>query len=170
MGMLEMPQYLKECGSLGLGNCNEKTIEVVGDELEAIKFALKPAKKNESAHPKIKLIDGKANPYIFNSAIKATAKLVGLSGQEINLAIGSQLTKDMIADKNRLVAYGNGAIEKIKSLGITPIAEITDDIDDLEKIILLKSILENPEKEGITVVDKIKSKIFKFGAKIKNGF
>ena len=170
MGMLEMPQYLKECGSLGLGNCNEKTIEVVGDELEAIKFALKPAKKNESAHPKIKLIDGKANPYIFNSAIKATAKLVGLSGQEINLAIGYQLTKDMIADKNRLVAYGNGAIEKIKSLGITPIAEITDDIDDLEKIILLKSILENPEKEGITVVDKIKSKIFKFGAKIKNGF
>lgn len=158
MGMMEMPQYLKECGSLGLGNCDSKTIEVVGDELEAIKFSLKPAKKNESAHPKIKLIDGKADPYIFNSAIKSTAKLIGLSGQEINLAIGSQLTKDMIADKNRLVVYGNDAIEKIKSLGITPIAEIPEGIDYLEKIILLKSILENPEKEGITIADKIKSK------------
>ncbi len=170
MGMLEMPQYLKECGSLGLGNCDSKTIEIVGDELEAIKFNLKPAKKNESAHTKIKLIDGKSDPYIFNSALKSTAKLVGLSGQEINMVIGSQLTKDMISDKNRLVAYGNGAIEKIKELGITPIAEIPDNIDDIEKIILLKSILENPEKEGINFADRIKSKIFKFGAKIKSSF
>ena len=170
MGLLENPDYLKECGSLGVGNNNSKTIEVVGEELEAIKFGLKPAKKNESAHPKIKLIDGKSDPYIFNSAIKSTDKLVGLSGQEINLAIGSQLTKDMVADKNRLVAYGNGAIEKIKELGITPIAEIPEDIDDLEKLMLLKSILENPEKEGITFADKIKSKIFRIGAKIKSGF
>ena len=170
MGMLEMPQYLKECCTLGLGNYDSKTIEVVGDELEAIKFALKPAKKNESAHPKIKLIDGKADPCIFNSAIKATAKLLGLSGQEINLAIGSQLTKDMIADKNRLVAYGNDAIKKIKEIGINPLAEIPDGIDDVEKIVLLKSILENPEKGGITFADKIKSKIFKFGAKLKSSF
>ena len=170
MGMLEMPQYLKECSSLGLGNCDSKTIEVVGDELEAIKFNLKPAKKNESAHPKIKLIDGKADPCIFNSAIKATDKLTGLSGQEINIVIGSQLTKEMLADKNRLVAYGNGAIEKIKEWGITPIAELPDDIDDLEKIMFLKSILENPEKGSITVADRIKSKIFNFGAKIKSSF
>jgi hypothetical protein len=33
---------------------------------------------------------------------------------------------------------------------------------------LLKSILENPEKKKITVGDKLKSKMAKFGAKIKS--
>jgi len=167
MGMLPMPNYIKEACNIGAGNNDVKSIEVVGDELEAIKFHIKPAEKTASAHQKINLIDGKANPYIFNSAVKMTTKLVGLLGQQINLVIGPIITRDMIVNLDRLVVYGNDAIKKVKDLGITPLAEIPDDIDDLEKVMLLKSILENPEKKGINFADKLKSKIARFGARLK---
>jgi len=170
MGMLAMPDHVKEAANLDMGNNNVKSIEVIGDELEAIKFYLKPAEKYAGAHPRIKLIDGKANPYIFNSALKISAKLVGLLGEEVNLVIGSEITKDMVTDKTRLVVYGKEAIQKMKNLGITPLAEIPEDIDDLEKVMLLKSILENPENKKITATDKIKSKIVKFGGKQKQVF
>jgi len=169
MGLLEMPQHLKECANSGIGNNDVSSIEMIGDELEAIKFHIKPAEKEESAHPKIKLIDGQANPYIFNSALKATAKLLGIPAYEVNLVIGSQLTKEMVVNRKRLIVYGNDAIEKMKGLGIKSVAEIPDDTSDLEKIMLLKSILENPDKEKITVTDKFKSKMLKFGAKIRGG-
>ncbi|MDP6648242.1 MAG: DUF362 domain-containing protein [Candidatus Woesearchaeota archaeon] len=170
MGLLPTPEYIKEAASLGIGNNDVKLMEIVGDELEAIKLHLKPAEKGVSAHPRIKLIDGKANPYIFNSALKMTAKLVGLLGEEINLVIGSEITKDMVADKKRLVVYGKEAFQKVKEWGIIPLAEIPEDVDDLEKIMLLKSVLENPDKKKITVTDKLKSKIMGFGAKIKENF
>lgn len=170
MGLLEMPQYLKECSSLGIGNNDSTSIEIVGDELEATKFHIKPASKMETAHPKIKMIDGKADPYIFNSAIKAASKLVGLPGYELNLVIGSQLTKDMIAGKKRLVVYGSDAIEKIRELGETPVAEIPDDVGELEKVMLLKTVLENHDKEKIAITYRIKSKIMNFGEKIRNKF
>lgn len=169
MGMLTMPDYIKEAASLGVGENDIKSIEVVGDELEAIRFRLKPAENGESPHPKIRLIDGKANPYIFNSAMKIAAKLVGLLGEEISLAIGSELTSGVLASKNRLVVYGDDAIQKAKELGIKPLAEIPESINDLEKVVLLKSILENPDKKGITMADKLKSKLVKFGAKLKSG-
>jgi len=170
MGLLTMPSYIKEAGSLGIGNNDTKSIEVVGDELEAITFHIKPAEKDTSAHPRIKLIDGKANPYVFNSAIKMTTKLLGLLGEEINLVIGSEITRDMVSNKPRLIAYGKEASQKMKELGVDPLAEIPEDVDDLEKIILLKSILEDPDKKKITSTDKIKSKMIKLGTKLKSAF
>jgi uncharacterized protein (DUF362 family) len=170
MGLLPMPDYLKEASNLGLGNNNTKTIEVIGDELEAIKFHLTPPNKTATAHQNINLIDGKANPYIFNSALKMASKLFGLLGPEVNLVVGPNITKDMVAGKDRLVIYGNNAIKKAKELGITSIAEIQEDLDDIEKVMLLKSILEDPDKKGITATDKIKSKMVKFGAKLKGSF
>lgn len=169
-GIFAKPDYIKESALIGLGNSDTKNIEIVGDELEAIKYPLKAAEKNATAHTKIKLIDGKANPYTYNTALKMSAKLVGLLGQEINLVIGSLITKDMLQEKTRLVAYGKEAIEKLKALGITPVAEIPEEMNDVEKIMLLKSILQNPDKENITVIDKLKSKIANFGTKIKNKF
>jgi len=143
---------------------------IVGDELEAIKYPLKAAKKDATAHTKIKLIDGKANPYDFNTSLKMAAKLVGLLGQEINLVIGPLLTKNMLQDKTRLVVYGKDAIERVKDLGIKATAKILEDIDDIEKVILLKSVLQDPNKENITSFDKLKSKITGFGMKIKKKF
>lgn len=170
MGILPTPEYVNEAANIGIGTNDIKDIEIVGDELEAIKLRLKPAEKDASSHQKIKLVDGKANPFIFNSALKITSKLVGLLGEEINLVIGSHLTEEMLTGKERLVAYGQDAVEKMKDLGIVPLAEIREDLGDIEKIMLLKSILENPEKRGINIVDKLKSKIAKIGAKIKGKF
>jgi len=170
MGMLDLPAYVKEASSIGIGNANTKTIEIVGEDLEAIKLNLLAADKNASAHQKIKLIDGKANPYVFNSALQMASKLIGLLGEEVNLAIGSQITQDMLNGKSRIVAYGAEAIEKLREFGVSPVAEIPEDIDGTEKIMLLKSVLENPDKKSINIADKLKSKIAKVGAKIKGKF
>ena len=170
MGLLGIPSYIKEASSLGIGNANTKNLEIVGDELEAIKLQLKPADRNASAHPKIKLIDGKANPCVFNSTLEITKKLIGILGEELSIAIGSQITESMVSGSQRVVAYGNEAISKLREIGISPIAEITEDMDNLEKVMLLKSILENPEKKSINVADKLKSKMAKFGARIKKAF
>ena len=40
----------------------------------------------------------------------------------------------------------------------------------MEKLVMLKSILENPKKEKIGSLDKFKSKIVGFGSKIKKAF
>ncbi len=170
MGSLEIPAYVKEASDIGMGNSNTKTMEIVGEDLEAIRLNLPPADKSANAHQKIKLIDGKANPYVFNSVLNMASKLVGLLGEEVNLAIGSQITHDMINGKSRIVAYGAEATEKLRELGVKPIAEISEDIDATEKMMLLKSVLENPDKKSITVADKLKSKIAKVGARIKSRF
>jgi len=166
VGMLVKPNYIKNAAEVGAGNDNIQNIEIVGEDIRALRFHLKPADRNVSAHPNIKFIDGKANPYIFNSALKITARLVGILGEEINLAIGTLLTEEMVKGKKRLVAYGNEAIVALKNLGIKPLAEIQEGTDNLEKVMLLKSILENPDKKKVTVGDKIKSKVAKFGVKI----
>jgi len=168
--MLEIPNYLKEANLIGAGNNNTKTIEIIGDELEAVKYHFKLPEKDASSHPNIKIIDGKSDPYIFNTTLKMTSKLAGILGHEMYIAIGSNLIKDMFVGKERLVVYGIDAIQKVKELGVEPLAEIPEDIDEVEKIILLKSVLENQEKSKITVGDKIKSKIASFGAKIKSSF
>ncbi len=169
-GMLKTPEYIEKAGEMGIGNNDTKNMEIVGDELDAIKYRLKAAEKGCTAHPNIKLIDGKSNSYMFNSALKITSKLVGLLGYELHLVIGTQLTKDMLKGKERVVAYGKDAIQKVNDLGVKVLAEISEDIDDLEKVVLLKGVLEDPKKKRITQVDKVKSKLAKFGGKIKKSF
>ncbi len=169
-GILTTPRYVKIAPLLDAGNSDTKKIEIIGDELEASKCPLKAAEKNATAHTKIKLIDGNADPYTYNTALKIAAKLVGLLGEDINLVIGSLITKDMLKGKTRLVVYGKDAIKQMNVLGIKAIAEIPEDIDDTEKVMLLKSVLQNPDKENITPIDKLKSKIAGFGMKIKNKF
>ncbi|MCH8328777.1 MAG: DUF362 domain-containing protein [Nanoarchaeota archaeon] len=169
-GILTTPRYIKVASLLDVGNSDTKKIEIIGDELEAIKCPLKAAEKDVTAHTKIKLIDGKADPYTYNTALKMAAKLVGLLGEDVNLVIGSLITKDMLKGRTRLVVYGKDAIEQMNALGIKSIAEIPEDVDGIEKVMLLKSVLQNPNKENLTSVDKLKSKIAGFGMKIKKKF
>ena len=68
------------------------------------------------------------------------------------------------------MAYGKDAIKRARELGAKTIAELPDDMDDMEKIVLLKSVLESEEKKKITAADKLKSKIAGIGAKIKGSF
>ena len=169
-GILTTPRYIKVASLLDVGNSDTKKIEIIGDELEAIKCPLKAAEKDVTAHTKIKLIDGKADPYTYNTALKMAAKLVGLLGDDVNLVIGSLITKDMLKGRTRLVVYGKDAIEQMNALGIKSIVEIPEDVDGIEKVMLLKSVLQNPNKENLTSVDKLKSKIAGFGMKIKKKF
>ena len=88
---------------------------------------------------------------------------------EINIAIGNFLTRDMLIGKNRIIAYGKDAINKLQEFGIKPLAEIPDDMDDIEKLLVVKSIFEDASKKGINIKDKLKSKIAILGNKIKGG-
>ena len=73
----------------------------------------------------------------------------------------------MVANVPRLVAYGDEAISKLKDMEIVPVAEIAEDIADIERVMLLKSVLENPDKKSINFGDKLKSKMANIGARIK---
>ncbi len=136
-----------------------KKIEIVGNELEALKYHIKPANPHETAHPDIKVIDGKACPACLNLMHNLTSKLLGLRGEEINLLIGSMLTKEMLEGKERLIALGNCAIKKLDELKVRPAAKIDEDIDEVEQLVLLKKLLTTPGQPKITPVDKVKSKI-----------
>ncbi|MBI2134951.1 DUF362 domain-containing protein [Candidatus Woesearchaeota archaeon] len=170
IGMLPKPEYVKEADSIGAGEGIVKNIEVVGEDLEAVKLNLKPASKEATGHPRIKLIDGKSSPAIFNEALGVSSKLIGLSGYQMHLAIGKFIEKGMTAEKERIVAYGKDAIEKMRELGVKTAAEIPEDMESMEKIVLIKSILEDQKKETINAADRIKSKIASFGMKLKKNF
>lgn len=163
MGMFDKPSYL-EISDVS------NNIEIVNDELEAIKFNMKPAKKEITAHPKIKLIDGKADPYVFNSALKLCSKLVGLLGYELYLAVGKHITEDMVSGKERIIAYGQDAIDRLNNLGVKVIVAIGDDVEEMEKLSLVKSILEDANKLNLSLKDKLKSKMANFSVKIKKAF
>ncbi|MDP6600066.1 MAG: DUF362 domain-containing protein [Candidatus Woesearchaeota archaeon] len=170
MGLLPAPKYILVSAASGIGNGDVKSIEIIGDELEAITYHLKLPDICASAHPKIKLVDGKSNPMTFNTILKLSSKLVGLSGYEVNVAIGKFLTKDMLIGKERIIAYGDDAITKLREFDVKPIAEISEDMDQTEKLMLLKSILDNRDKKRLNSKDKVKSKFASIGVKIKDAF
>jgi uncharacterized protein (DUF362 family)/uncharacterized OB-fold protein len=160
-GMIPMPDYIKEAGKIGAGISDVRKLEIVGDEIEAVKWHLKLPEKDATAHPRIKLIDGKADPYILNNALGAASKLVGVSGFDLNIAVGKFITEEMVRDKERIVAYGIDAIQKLRDFGVPTAAEIHEGMGDIEKVMLLKSILENP-KAKVSSLDKLKSKFASF--------
>ena len=45
MGLLDMPKHIKEAENLGLGS---RATEIIGDEIDAIRFNLKPAEKDQA--------------------------------------------------------------------------------------------------------------------------
>ena len=168
--MFPLPKYLEDAQNLGVGKSNIKEIEIVGDELDAARFHLKSADKEATPHSRIKLLDGKADPASFNDALKISSKLIGIGGYDLYLAVGKHFTQEQLHGKSRIVAYGRDAMSVLKERSIGTVAEIPEDADDAEKIVMLKSILENPNKKGLNTFDKIKSKLATFGAKINPRF
>lgn len=168
--MFPLPKYLENAQNLGVGKSSIRELEIVGDELDAAKFHLKSADKEVTHHSRIRLIDGKADPASFNDALKMSSKLVGIVGYDLYLAIGKHFTQEQLHGKSRIVAYGRDAMSVLKEMGIGTVAEIPEDTDNVEKMVMLKSILENPNKKGLNSSDKIKSKLATFGSKIKKRF
>lgn len=162
-----MPRYIIEAGSRGIGKNDIKTLEIVGDELEATQYPLKLPKEQPLIHPYMRLIDGKADPATFVAVTSMTGKMIGLAGEEIQIAVGRHLTKEMLVDKDRLVAFGKDAIDRLKELKAEVIAELPESMDKVEKMVLLKSVLQDPKKRRITLADKMRSKFASMASKIQ---
>lgn len=157
--MLETPQHVTNSSSII--SINTKKIEVVGNELDALKYPIKPSVPNETPHPDIKVIDGKACPACLNIMQNLTSGLIGARGEQINLVIGSVITDEMLKGKERLVALGDCAIKKLESLKTKAAAKIEENIAEVEQLILLKKLLTTEGTPRITHVDKVKSKMKK---------
>ncbi|MBI2541938.1 DUF362 domain-containing protein [Candidatus Woesearchaeota archaeon] len=149
-----------------LGKINIKNIEIVGNDLEALKYPIKQPTPNETPHPDIKVIDGKACPACLNMMYSLTSKLVGLRGDELNLVIGSMLSEDMLKGRERLVVLGDCASKKIDEMGIASVVRIDERLDAVEQLVLLKKLLDTKGMPKITPVDKVKSKMKKLLSRV----
>ena len=158
--MLPIPSYISQA------YVDIKNIEVVGNELDALKYPIKAPLPNETPHPDIKVIDGKACPACLNIMYNLTSKLIGARGEQINLVIGSVLTEEMLEGKERQVALGDCAIKKIEDMKISSIEKIDEKIDDIEKFVLLKKILTTEGTPTITPIDRVKSKMKRLISKV----
>jgi len=134
--MLQIPNYV--ASSI---NFDARNIELVGNELDALKYPIKASSPNDTPHPDIKVIDGRACPACLNVMYNLTSKLVGLRGQQINLVIGPILTEDMLTGKERLVALGDCAIKRLEALRIKHVEKLDEKMDEIEQLVLLKKLL-----------------------------
>ena len=160
--MLPIPPYVNS----SLNGVDVKNIEVVGNDLDALRYPVKTYIADETPHPDIKVINGKACPACLNAMYNLTSKLVGLRGDKINLVVGSILTDDMLKGKERLVVLGNCAIKKLEELKSKPTTKIGEGIDEIEQLVLLKKLLTTKGNPTITPVDKVKSKMKKLLSKV----
>lgn len=159
LGMFNLPDYIKTAGKIGVGNSNLKEIEVVGNELEATKFELKKPSKNLSPNLRVNVVDGRSWPGEYYALYSILNRFGNIHIKKANIAIGRVLNKEMLPEE-RLIAFGNEAIEKLKELGIKPMAEIKGDPPDLlESYILLKKMLTKEGEVRINLFDQAKSKI-----------
>lgn len=162
VGMLPIPPHVASSTE----NFDTEDIEVVGNEIDALRYPIKASIPDETPHPDIKVIDGKGCPACLKILYSLTSKLIGLRGEQINLVTGSMLTDDMLKGKERLVALGDCAIKKFEELGIKPIAKIDENIDEIEQLVLLKKLLTTEGSPKITPVDRVKSKMKKLLSKV----
>lgn len=160
--MLPIPGHVANSGN----KIEPKNIELVGNELDALKYPIKQPSPNETPHSDIKVIDFKACPKCLNMLYKLSSKLIGLRGREIEIAIGSMFSADELKGKERLVLLGSCAIRRAEELKIESIAKIDEDIGDVEQLVLLKKLLITEGTPKITNVDKVKSKITKLLSKV----
>jgi len=151
---LQIPPHVE----LSRQNLPAKDIEVVGNELDALKYPIKPAAPNNTSHPDIKVIDTRACPACLNLMNELTSKMIGARGEQITIVMGSGITENILHEE-RVVILGDCAIKKIGKLNVKCDAKIEENLDRIEQIILLKKLLETKGTPKITNVDKVKSKM-----------
>ena len=156
--MLPVPQYVSD-------NIDSKKIEIVGNEIEALKYPIKQPSLNETPHSDIKVIDGKSCPACLNLMYSLTSKLIGVRGNELHIAMGSCLDPNILKEKQRVVVLGDCAIKKFESMGLG-FASIGENIDSIEQLILLKKLLTTEGAPKITNIDKVKTKMQKLLSRV----
>ena len=159
LGMLNVPDYIKIANQNNVGNSNLKEIEIVGNELEAAKLELKKPSENLSPDPKIKVIDGKSWSGEHYTLYSILNRFGNLDTKKATIVMGEILNKETLPNE-RLIAFGDSAIEKLKELGIIPMAEIKGSPPDLvESYVLLKKLLAKEGEVKLSFFDQAKSKI-----------
>ena len=160
VGIFKTPNYLKLANNLGIGKSQLNEIEVVGSEADSVKYHLKSANKNPSPHSYVEVIDGKSWSGDYIAMYSVLSKLVNTKTKKISIAIGKIFEKEDLQDTQKIVAFGDSAIERLQELGVKPIAEINGDPPNLiESIVLLKKIFEGNGESKINIIDKMRSKI-----------
>jgi|GEM_PF-1400391 uncharacterized protein (DUF362 family) len=160
--MLPVPLHITN----SIQKFNIRNIELAGNEIDALKYPIKQPAADETPHPDIKVIDGKACPACLNIMYNLTSKLIGLRGDEINLVMGPILNEGMLKGKGRLVALGDCAAKKISEMNIKAAARIEENLDFVEQFSLLQKLLTTKGETKITPVDKVKSKMKKLLSKV----
>ncbi|MBI2557937.1 DUF362 domain-containing protein [Candidatus Woesearchaeota archaeon] len=161
IAMLDIPPHISS-----IKGADIKKIEVVGNDVDALRYPLKRPGKNETPHPDIKVIDGEACPACLNLMYNLTSRLIGLRGEQLNIVIGSALREDMLKGKERLVALGDCAIKKLEELNIKPMAQLAENVDNVEQLVLFKKMLTSKGETTITTIDKVKSKMTKLLSRV----
>lgn len=156
--MLEIPNYVsKMTKSIGM--------EVVGNDIDSLKYPIKTPIRDETPHPDIKVIDGKACPACLNLMNNLTSKLVGLRGDLMHIVMGSALSKEDF-EKERVIVLGDCAIRKAQELNLKPTAIIQEKLDSVEQLVLLKKLLTTKGTPQITPIDKVRSKMKKLLSRV----
>lgn len=158
--MLDIPAYI----IADADNSNAKNIEVVGNELEALKYPIKKPAMQETPHPDIKVIDGEACPACLNLMHTLASKLIGLRGEELNIIMGYNLNEDIIKDtikrNDRIAALGDCCIKRLEELNIDmPKIGENPNANELEQLLFLKKLLTSKGASKITPIDKVKAKM-----------
>lgn len=163
--MLDIPSHVTGCSEIGIGKSDVKEIELVGNELDALRYPIKTPVKTQTAHPDIILIDGKACSGCFNSVLNLTSNLIGLRGETLKIAIGHLLSEDVLNDE-RLIVYGDCAINKLKKDKIKLNTYMSEKGDSVEQLMVMKKLLTTKGKLVITPIDIVKTKITKLVSKV----
>lgn len=131
IGMLKVPQYLKDANAIELGNCELNKIEVVGNEVDAVKFSLNSANENPSPHSSIKVVDGISWSGDFIAMFNLLSKISNIKTPHFTMAVGSLFVKAQFTEEEKIVAFGDNAIQRLQTIGIKPIAEIKGNPPDI---------------------------------------
>jgi len=159
IGMLDIPEYVKTASEMGVGNLDLKDIEVVGYELEAVKLELKKPSSSLSPNPQIEVIDGRSWQGEYYALYSLLNRFRDIHIKKATIAVGSVLNEKTLP-KERLIAFGDQAIGKLKELGIEPMARIEGSPPDLvESYVLLKKLLSKDGDVKLNMFDIAKSKI-----------
>lgn len=149
--MIEVPDYIK--------NLNDsKNIEIVGNELDALKYPLKQPVPFETPHPDIRVIDGKSCPACLNLMYSLSSKLIGLRGDEIKIIMGYHINEDIIKSNDRIIALGDCVARRLEELGLN-IPRLGEQMDSIEQLLLLKKLLTTKGTPKITPIDRVKTKM-----------
>ncbi len=160
IGFFKTPDYVNVASRLNLGKENLKEIEIVGTELDAVKYPLKAANTNPSPHSTVNVIDGRAWIGDYIAMHNTLSKLASIKTSGINIVIGKILEKNLLDNKEKIVAFGDDSIERLNELEVKTIAQIKGSPPDpVESFVLLKKLLESNGQSKINLLDKVKSKI-----------